>query len=318
MPAQVGVVIPTYNRAGYVAQAIQSALDQELPGGSVEVVVVDDGSTDDTADVAARFGSRVRYLRQENRREGAARNNGARLTSAPYLAFLDSDDYYLPGKLATDVRRLQQPDRPALVYSRARTVDPAGREIGTRALPTPEGDVFWALARESFIPLSTTIVRADAFRACNGFVEDPALSGTADWELWMRLAARWRVGYSGQAATCVRVHPRNMLGDPGWMERAMLAGVHHALNDDVVAQRARGAYGRVRSHMYVTIALNAYGNGRRGRSLYWLGRAVREWSPQVRERRFLGALARAAIGQGTIRRLRPAGPRRSQGSAVRP
>ncbi len=76
-----------------------------------------------------------------------------------------------------------------------------------------------------------------------------------------------------------------------------------------------GAEGRVRSHMYVTIALNAYGNGRRGRSLYWLARGVREWPLQALDARFLGGLLRALLGQKLVGRLRPARPGRYQASA---
>jgi glycosyltransferase involved in cell wall biosynthesis len=318
VPARVSVIIPTYNRARYVARAVQSALDQRLPDGNVEVIVVDDGSTDVTASEVARLGPRVQYVRQRNRREGAARNNGARRASGEYLAFLDSDDYYLPGKLATDIARFGQADRPALVYSRALNVDPADRVVGSRRLPAPQGQVFWALARESFIPLSTVTVRGDAFGACGGFVEDPALSGTADWELWMRMAARWPIGFSEQTATCIRVHPRSMLRDPTWMERAMLAGVRHALRDPVVARSVGRRRGQVWSHMYVTIALNAYANRRRLRGWWWLARAVQAWPPQALTSRFLGALARAMLGQQGVHALRTAIPALRQGAQGAP
>src|SRR4029077_14296153 len=155
--------------------------------GEVEVIVVDDESTDATPEVTAEFGTRIRYLRQANRREGAARNAGAARALGAYFAFLDSDDYWLPGKLAADLSRFEQPDRPALVYSRGRNVDTLDRTIGERQLPTPQGDIFWDLAREAFMPMSSVAVRADAFRACGGFTEDRDLSGTADWECWMRL-----------------------------------------------------------------------------------------------------------------------------------
>lgn len=302
MAVQVSAIIPTYNRAGYVAKAIESALDQRVPAGETEVIVVDDGSTDDTeAVVKRRFGSRVWFISQENRREGAARNTGAAQASGAYLAFLDSDDYWLPGKLAGDVARLTASDRPALVYSRVRNVDPAGRFIGDRRLSAPQGDVFWALARDSFIALSTVAVRTDAFRACGGFVEDRALSGTADWELWLRMAARWSVGFVEQTATCVRVHPTNMLGDPAYMARAMLAGVQHGLADPAVAHRVGGRGNEVRSHMYVTIALNAYASGQRRRSWSWLARAVRTWPRQTLDRRFWGAAVRASLGRDRVR-----------------
>lgn len=300
-------IIPTYNRAGYVVRAIQSALEQQLPGGAqVEVIVVDDESTDTTPEVAATFGTRIIYVRQPNRREGAARNLGAAHANGTYFAFLDSDDYWLPAKLAGDLARFERPDRPGLVYSRARNVDPTDQIIGERKLASPQGDVFWLLAREAFMPMSTIAVRADAFRACGGFTEDRDLSGTADWELWMRLAARWPVGFVDQIATCIRVHGRNMSADPSYMERAMLAGVRYALADPVIAQRARGREAFIRACMYVTIALNAYTNGRRARSWLWLVRALLAWPPQALDSRFFGALARAALGPAVVTRMRHA------------
>src|SRR5205807_6834559 len=174
--------------------------------------------------------------------------------------------------------------------------DPSDRCIGERRLATPQGDVFWHLAREAFMPMSTVAVRADAFRACGGFVEDRDLSGTADWELWMRLAARWPVGFVEQTATCIRVHPRNMSSDSRYMERAMLSGVRYALADPVIAERARGRERFIRASMYVTIALNAYTNGRRFRSWLWLARALSSWPAEALDARFFGAVARALVG----------------------
>lgn len=305
MTVVFSAIIPTYNRAHFVARAIQSALDQQLPGtAEVEVIVVDDESADATPEVAATFNSRITYLRQANRREGAARNAGAERATGHYLAFLDSDDYWLDGKLAADLVRFEQADAPALVYSRGRNVDPTDRIIGERRLPTPQGDVFWSLAREAFIPMSTVAVRADAFRACGGFVEDRDLSGTADWELWMRLAARSNVGFVDRMGTCIRVHERNMSGDPSYMERAMLSGVRHVLADPVIAERARGRERFIRACMYVTIALNAYGNRRRGRSWVWLARALATWPPQVLDARFSGAALRALVGPTLATRMR--------------
>lgn len=300
-------IIPTYNRAAYVVHAITSALEQRLPDeGRVEVIVVDDESTDRTPEVAAAFGDRITYLRQPNRREGAARNNGAAHATGRYLAFLDSDDYWLPGKLAGDLARFEQPDEPALVYSRGRNVDPTDRVVGERQLPNPQGDVFWQLAREAFMPMSSVAVRAECFRACGGFSTDRDLSGTADWELWLRLAARWPVGFVDQRATCIRVHGHNMSGDARYMERAMLSAVRHVLADPVVARRARGRERFIRAWMYVTIALNAYTNGRRDRTWLWLMRALASSPAQALDARFFGAFARAALGPGLVGRMRHA------------
>jgi hypothetical protein len=290
----VSAIIVTYNRADFVARAVRSALDQCLSDGQVEVIVVDDESTDATPEIVRRF-SNVRFIRQSNRKEGAARNNGAAHASGRYLAFLDSDDYWLPDKLAGDVARFAAADQPALVFSRARNVDIHDRPLSERRLATHQGDVFWALARESFIPMSSVSVRADAFHACNGFVTDRGVSGSADWELWMRMAARWPVGFVDRVTTCIRVHPlgQSMLADPNYMQPAMLSAVEHVLADPVVARRARGRENFLRACMYVTIALNAYRHRRRAASLRWLARAIAAWPAQALDPRFVGALARA-------------------------
>ncbi len=302
----VSAIIPTFNRAEYIGRAIGSALDQRLEAGDLEVIVVDDESTDATAEVVARC-PRVRYIRQGNRREGAARNTGAAHAQGRYLAFLDSDDYWLPGKLAADVARLEQADRPALVYSRAVNVDERERPLGMRRLPVHQGDVFWRLAREAFMPMSTVTVRADRFAACGGFNEDRALSGTADWELWLRLAARWRVGFVDQTRTCIRVHASSMLADAGYMQPAMLAGLRHGLADPVVAGRARGREGYIRACMYVTLALHAYGHNRRASGMRWLARAVTACPMVAFDARFAGALARSVLGRGMIAALKGRG-----------
>ena len=161
MNVVASAIIPTFNRADLVRQAIQSALSQEIPRGQVEVIVVDDESTDTTPEVVRAFEA-VRYIRQSNRKEGAARNTGADAARGTYLAFLDSDDYWLPGKLAADVERFESSDRPALVYSRVLNVDAVDRPLGVRRLQSPQGDVFWALAREAFMPMSSIAVFAPA------------------------------------------------------------------------------------------------------------------------------------------------------------
>jgi hypothetical protein len=154
--------------------------------------------------------------------------------------------------------------------------------------------------------MSTVAVRAEAFRACAGFTEDRTLSGTADWELWLRIAARWPIGFVDQTKTAIRVHTGSMLGDAAYMEPAMLAGVRYALADPIVAQRARGREAFIRACMYVTIALYAYRHRRRARSALWLARAVASSPQQLADPRFLGAFGRAVLGPNLIGALRRA------------
>jgi len=125
----VSVVIPTYNRCGYLQQAIESVLSQSC--GDFEVIVVDDGSTDETAQVIAKFSDeRVRYLYQSNAGRSAARNWGMGAARGMYLAFLDDDDLYLPHKLASQVAFLESHPGVDLVGSGVRLIDEHGAVRG--------------------------------------------------------------------------------------------------------------------------------------------------------------------------------------------
>jgi len=128
------VVIPTYNRAGYLPLTVETALAQE--GVEVEVVVVDDGSTDDTQAVVERhreaWGGRVRYVWQENAERCVARNHGLRLARGEFVAFLDSDDLWRPNHLSTCVDALVKNPKAAAAYAEHGLIDAEGRVIRAR------------------------------------------------------------------------------------------------------------------------------------------------------------------------------------------
>src|SRR4030095_4422896 len=100
----ISVVIPTFNRAGVVKRALESALRQSLP--PAQIIVIDDGSTDDTREVLGGYGDTIEYVRQENAGASVARNRGIALARHPWIAFLDSDDYWLPDHLARPAGRI--------------------------------------------------------------------------------------------------------------------------------------------------------------------------------------------------------------------
>lgn len=173
-PPEVSAVIPTYNRREWVQLAIDSALAQR--GVTLEVIVVDDGSSDGTCDaLKARYGDRIRFIPQENQGESAARNRGAAEASGEFLAFLDSDDLWLPGKLARQLDFLRRNPDCGAVSCQAYAIDEQGREI----LRLPYG----AHVRGSRISLhqiltsglplsgSTPMIRATAFQQIGGYDE---------------------------------------------------------------------------------------------------------------------------------------------------
>src|SRR5947209_7116968 len=170
----VSVIIPAYNAAAFVARAVDSALRQSC--ATAEVLVIDDESTDETADIAGGYGPPVRLLRQAHAGPGAARNLGAREAAGEWLAFLDADDAWLPHKLE---RQMPFGADPA--------VDVVYTLRGKR--PVPLEASFEALWGGNFIVNSSTLVRRSSFWAFGGFDEDPALIGCEDWNLWLRMAA---------------------------------------------------------------------------------------------------------------------------------
>jgi glycosyltransferase involved in cell wall biosynthesis len=188
---QVSVVIPAYNSARYVREAIQSVLSQTY--SKFEVVVVDDGSTDDTESAVRSFGDRVTYVRQDNKGAGAARNEGIKKSEAPYVAFLDSDDLWLPGKLAEQIPLLEQDPEIGLVYSDWAVVPQQGEteQSHLRNLPATSGYVFDALVQCGFILTSGTVVRRSCLDDVGIF--DETLAIAQDYDLWLRIAYRWKV-----------------------------------------------------------------------------------------------------------------------------
>lgn len=136
------VVIDTFNYGGYVGQAIESALGQTLPAHEREIVVVDDGSTDDTEDRVRQFGDRVRYLRKENGGQASAFNVGLSAARGRYVAFLDADDYFYPSKLERVAAVLASDGRLSVVYDPFDIVDREGNVLA-RGIPgkLPAGDL---------------------------------------------------------------------------------------------------------------------------------------------------------------------------------
>ncbi len=211
MTPRVSAVVPAYNRARWLGEALDSALAQDFDG--LEVVVVDDGSTDDTPAVCARYGARVRYVRQENAGQSAAVNRGVDLARAEYVAFLDSDDAWLPGKLRRQVPMLDGDRGAAVLYAGVEYVDGDGRPVpgARRAHGTPSGEVLRPLLRENFLRTPTVLFRRAAFLAAGGY--DRGLSCVNDWDMWLRLAARHRFLFDPVPSARYRLHGEQAVRD---------------------------------------------------------------------------------------------------------
>ena len=180
----ISIVMPAYNAGDTIRASIQSVLDQTYQ--KFELIIIDDGSTDATADIVRDFCDAVRFVTQENGGPAVARNHGIELCQYDWVTFLDSDDLWQPHKLERQLQRAQE-TTAAIVYTNVRNFG-AGDRVGEfRNLPPmPQGDVFVDLLRDNFVTLSTVMIRRDVLLDVGGF--RPEMTGTEDWDLWLRLA----------------------------------------------------------------------------------------------------------------------------------
>lgn len=217
----VGVIIPTYNAAGLVGEAVASVLAQDPPAD--QLVVVDDGSTDETASVLQRYAGRLEYVRQPNRGPAAARNTGLTRLETDTVVFLDADDLLLPGALEGRRGLLAQGDA-MWAHTEGLLQDGSGRRrlfsetTATAAGLRREGWIFPDLLRRNFITMDAVIVRRDALRTVGGF--DETIRGTEDWDLWLRLAVRYPVRYSPEPTFLYRLGTDTVSSDREGMDRA--------------------------------------------------------------------------------------------------
>lgn len=191
----VSLVIPAYNSRAYICRAVDSCLAQTY--SNCEIVVVDDGSTDGTPDLlretyAEHIGDRIRLIEQANRGAAGARNTGVREARGEFVQFCDSDDYLLPEKVQKCWEKFNEFPDVVLVNTFATIIDAAtGREIPLPDAELPSGDIYCELlvGYGNFVGTSTVMVRRQAVLDVGGF--DEALPVAEDWDLWLRLAARW-------------------------------------------------------------------------------------------------------------------------------
>jgi glycosyltransferase involved in cell wall biosynthesis len=208
---KVSVIIPTYNRANLIAETIESVLRQTLEDR--EVIVVDDGSTDKTAQEVEKFADRIIHVRQPNSGAAKARKTGIRMARGEYIAFLDSDDLWLPEKLELQYQAVVQSPLQGLNFTDvmwftdSEVMIPSLRD----KYQLHTGEVFEKLLFDNWIATSSVLVRKECLEEAGGFDEDPRVVYVEDWNLWIRLARRHQFGMVDKVLVKRRYHP-NRLG----------------------------------------------------------------------------------------------------------
>ena len=260
---KVSVVITTYNRARFIAEAIKSVLTQSFR--DFEIIVVDDGSKDNTADIVREFP--VSYYYQENQGIVGAYNRGIELAKGEYIDFLDSDDSFLPDALAKGVEVLNAHPEVGFSYGRAYLVDEDGRifglkkngrQSGVRQGSQEIGDLIYG----NYITSSTVMLRSSCLNEIGTF--DPRFkSGSEDFELWTRLARKFAVGYIAEPLVKFRVHFNSISVSRQVKE---IERSHHLIldsifNDPVVGPGLRACHSKAYFFLDLRLAEHATDHG---------------------------------------------------------
>ncbi len=235
----ISVIIPVWNRASEVCSAIDSALAQTLP--PLEVIVVDDGSTDETPEVLARFGDRIRVVRQGNQGVSAARNAGIAVARGDLVAFLDSDDVWQPRKLELQAARFDADPGLGLVHC---GVDFEGTGVTVDGMEGSVAAEMLRLDRSVIVSHSSSVmVPRRVAGEVGGF--DARMRVSEDWDFCYRVAARHRIGFVPEALVRQARHAAGLQNDIARMEQGMLLALEKAFADPAVRTLRRHSYGRL-------------------------------------------------------------------------
>lgn len=230
---KISVIIPTYNRAKYICEAIDSVLNQTFR--DFEINVVDDGSTDNTKEVLNKYGNKIRYFYQENKGVSTARNLGLHNTQGEYIAFLDADDTWLPFKLNSQIDIITTKPDTALIFTDIESFDQYGivrnslmrsqfpQEAGTFKhkvckLNFNDGtiiksDFYKELIYGNFISTQTVLINKKYLR--NEMLFDEILYISEDYDLWLRIAQKYQILYFNKVTARYRLTNDSLSGDVG-------------------------------------------------------------------------------------------------------
>ena len=217
---KVSVVIPNYNNAHYLGSAIQSVLRQSFT--DYEIIVVDDGSTDNSKNVVGAFGDKVRYICQENKGLGGARNTGILASNAEFIGLLDADDEWKPTYLEKMMALTRYHSDAVAYYCAVQGMDSNGKDLPQIFGRMPSSnDIYQNLLRANFIIPSTVLFRRSTILEAGLFEEkNRDLHGCEDWDLWLRLCPAHHFAGTAEPLVRYRLHTNTFSANPAHMQHA--------------------------------------------------------------------------------------------------
>ena len=231
----ISVIIPAYNCGRYVSETVESVLAQTYQ--DYEIIIVDDGSTDNTKDVLAKFvdayPNKVKYIFQQNAGEGGARNQGIKESIGDYVAFLDSDDIWLPTKLEKQMALVDSlEDKDVVVFGDQYHFNDNGEILAKsmfNILKPHNGFIFEKLLSENFITTQTVMVKKSLFNNVGYFKQ--GMKYCADFDMWLRLAKDYKFYYVEDVVAGYRIHLAQVSGNIHKMREFHLMVVNEALSN---------------------------------------------------------------------------------------
>lgn len=228
----VSVIIGTYQREAYIRQTLDSVFAQDWP--HLQVIVVDDASTDRTVDILREYGNRIELevLPQNSRRPAVPRNAALKRARGSYIAFLDSDDLWKPGKIRRQVEYLEAHTEILLLHGNSENIDLENHSLGIRhGGNLPNGnDLFLRLLEHCFISISTVMVRRETLDTIGLFNEDLFYRAKEDYEWFLRIAHRYPIAFLPDVLACYRKAPTGISAEEAnWRMRPEDAPMHRKI-----------------------------------------------------------------------------------------
>ena len=252
----ISVIIPTYNCDRYIAQAINSVMEQK--DCEYELIVIDDGSTDGTADIVKQYADSLRYLHQKNQGVASARNRGIAEAKGDLIAFLDADDYFLPGKLAAQAALFAQKPNLGIVHSGWERVSSTGEKL-TEVCPwerTPELDLENWLRWRPVLP-SAMMFRREWLEYVGGF--DARFPPAEDTELVLRMALKGcQSAWLKRVTVCYRQHEHSAMNQGLPQAQSLTAVIDNFFEQPNLPAKVRLIEHTVRYHTFVWLAWYLY------------------------------------------------------------